>query len=95
MYGMIRRYSGNTALWDSVAERADEITPLMSGIAGFKAYYVLRSGADTASVTVCDDQAGTEESSRVAAAWIRENMPDAATVAPQVTAGEVVIHHTG
>jgi hypothetical protein len=95
MYAMIRRYSGNEALWDSIAEHADEIKTMMSSIAGFDAYYLIRSGADTASVTVCNDQAGVEESSTIAAAWIRENMPGAATVAPQVTAGDVVVHHAG
>ena len=95
MYAMIRRYSGNEALWDGIAARADEITTMMSGIAGFSAYYLIRSGADTASVTVCNDQAGVEESSKIAATWIRENMPDASMVAPQVTAGEVVVHGAG
>jgi len=42
-------------------------------------------------VTVCDDQEGAEESTRIAANWLRRNMPDAVSRAPQVTAGEAVI----
>ena len=93
MYAMIRRYVGDTALADRLAEHSDEIGSLMNGIAGFRAYYLVRSDTDTASVTICDDQAGAKESSRLAANWLRENMPDATTAPPQMTAGEVVVNH--
>ena len=44
------------------------------------------------SVTVCDDQAGAEESNRVAADWLKSNMPElGAAAAPTVSAGPVVL----
>jgi len=91
MYATVRRYEGNRALADRLAERADEVRSLISGVSGFLAYYLVRGTNGTASITICDDEAGTEESNRIASNWLRENMPDAATAPPHVTAGEVVI----
>ena len=42
-------------------------------------------------MTVCQDKAGTDESSRVAAEWVKENV--GVTVdAPTVTAGSTILH---
>lgn len=91
MYATIRRYANNEALADRLAKRSDDIQALLSGVPGFRAYYLVRSTDGTASITVCDDQTGAEESNRIAASWLRENMPDAVSRAPEVTAGEVVV----
>jgi heme-degrading monooxygenase HmoA len=91
MYATIRRYENNPDLADRLAARSDEVKALISGVPGFRAYHLVRSNDGTASVTVCDEQAGAEETNRIAAEWLRENMPDAVSAAPQVTAGEVVI----
>jgi hypothetical protein len=91
MFATIRRYENDPGLADRLAERSDEIRQLMSGVAGFRSYHLVRSNDGTASITICDDQAGTEESNRLAASWLKENMPDAVSAAPQVTAGEVVV----
>jgi hypothetical protein len=45
----------------------------------------------TVSITVCDDEAGTAESTRVAGEWLRENMPEAAATPPMVSSGTVII----
>lgn len=55
------------------------------------AYYLVQSDDGTASITICDDQAGVEESSRLAASFLAEQTPDAVSVAPEVFMGEVVI----
>jgi hypothetical protein len=91
MYVTIRRYESNAELADRLAARSEEIRTLISRVAGFRAYYLVRAADSTASVTVCDDQAGVDESTRIAAGWLRENMPDAVSAAPQVTAGEAVV----
>ena len=92
MYVTIRRYEDNQALADRLAARADDIRGIISGVAGFRAYYLVRGTGGTASITVCDDQAGAEETNRVAAEWLRENMPDAVSAPPHVNAGEVVLN---
>jgi hypothetical protein len=92
MYLTIRRYEDNTALADLLTARGDEIRELISRVAGFHAYYLVKGTGGTASVTVCDDQAGVEESNQIAAGWLRENLPDAVSAPPHVNAGEVVLN---
>jgi hypothetical protein len=92
MFASIRRYAGDTALADRLVEHEDEVRALISGVPGFRAYYLVRGDDATASITICDDRAGVDESNKVAAGWLRENLPEAAGAPPQVTAGDVVIH---
>ena len=92
MYITVRRYEGNTALADLLAARGDEIRELISGVTGFRAYYLVKGTGGTASVTVCDDEAGVEDSNKIAAGWLRENLPDAVSAPPHVNAGEVVLN---
>lgn len=91
MYVTIRRYEGNTELADLLAARGDDIRDVISRVAGFHAYYLVRGTGGTASVTICDDQAGAEESNQLAASWLRENLPDAVSSPPHVNAGEAVL----
>ena len=91
MHATMRYYPGNTELADQLASRADDIRSVISGVAGFRAYYVLQLDDATVSITVCDDAAGTEESTRVAAEWLRENMPEVAASPPMVSAGAVTM----
>ncbi len=91
MFATVRLYSGSPDLADALVERQDEVKRLISGIDGFKAYYLVRSAESTASVSVYENEAGAEESNRIAAAWIVENVPDLKVAAPQISAGEVVI----
>ncbi len=85
------RYYGNTGLADALAARGDEVKAVVSAVPGFRAYYLIRTDDSTVSVTVCDDEAGVEETNRAAADWIRENMPEAAADPPRITAGEIVL----
>ena len=47
---------------------------LISGVRGFVSYAAVRSGDGGMTVTVCQDKAGTDESSRRAAGWVKENV---------------------
>jgi hypothetical protein len=91
MYVVIRAYPGNSELADKLAEREEDVRQLISGIKGFKAYYLLKLAEGTSSISVYEDQAGAEESSRAASAWLAENLPDLKVAAPYVTAGDVVV----
>ena len=57
---------------------------------GFVSYTLVRSGDGGTSITVCEDRAGTEESSRRAADWVRQIVPAAAGNPPEITEGEVL-----
>jgi hypothetical protein len=50
---------------------------------------VLKLAEGTSTISVFDDREGAEESSRVAAAWLAENLPDVTLAPPYITAGEV------
>ena len=91
MYAVIRAYPGNSDLADTLVEHEADIRQVIGGIDGFKAYYLLKLAEGTSTVSVFENQAGAEESSRAAAAWLSENLPDLNVEAPYVTAGEVLM----
>ena len=91
MYAVIRAYTGNSDLADTLAEHEDDIRQVLGGINGFKAYYLLKLAEGTSTISVFEDQDGAEESSRAAAAWLAENLPDLNVAAPYVTAGNVLL----
>ena len=95
MYGVVRRYTGATELSDAMSQRQQEVEELLRGVPGFVAYYAIRSGDSLATVTVCQDQTGTQESSRRAAEWVRQNMSGAAAVTPEITEGDVFLNLAG
>jgi len=95
MYAVVRTYSGAGAeeLFDLLEEREADVTALISGVPGFASYAAVRSGEGGVTVTVCEDKAGTDESSRRAAQWVRENISSTA-VPPSITEGATVLQFT-
>jgi hypothetical protein len=49
------------------------------------------TGDSLTTITVCEDKAGVEETSRRAAAWVRENLPGTTIGAPSLSSGEVFV----
>lgn len=91
MHVTVRNYRGSSDLIDLLVENEDTVRSLISGIDGFRAYYLVRTNDGGLSISVFDDESGAEESNRVAADWVRENASDVRTDPPEVSAGEVVI----
>ena len=91
MHAVVRRYSVASALGEAMAAKRQEIQDIISGVPGFVAYYAVRAGDGLATITVCDDRAGTQESSRRAAEWVRQNVAGAGALTPEITEGEVFI----
>jgi hypothetical protein len=93
MYAIVRSYSGEGAseLFDQLEQRNDEIKELIGGVPGFVSYTALRSDEGGSTVTVCQDKTGTDESSRRAAEWVRENIGATANP-PVITEGATVAH---
>jgi hypothetical protein len=93
MYAVVRSYSGQGAseLFDQLEQRNDEIKDLIGGVPGFVSYTAFRSAEGGATVTVCQDKTGTDESSRRAAEWVKENISAAANP-PVITEGGTVAH---
>jgi hypothetical protein len=76
MYVVVRSYSeqGASALFDVLGQREEDVKALIGGVPGFVSYTAFRSGGGGMTVTVCEDKAGTDESSRRAAEWVKENI---------------------
>ena len=91
MYGVIRRYVGNQQIADAISERGDEVKAVVQEIPGFVAYYIIQANDGATSVTIYEDRTGVEESNRRVAQWVRDNLPDAATMPPEISEGEVVV----
>ena len=91
MYATVRTYSASPEMADALVSNEADVKSLVSGIDGFKAYYLVRTTDGAVSVSVYDAEAGANESNTAAANWIRENLPEIVGSSPQVSAGEVVI----
>ena len=95
MFAVTRTYTGASALIDAIDRRRAEVEGVITTVPGFVSYFASRSGDSLTTITVCDDQSGCDETTRRAAAWVRENLPDAKIAAPTVNAGEVFITLSG
>lgn len=84
MHVILRSYSGQGAseLFDALARNEDSVKSLISSVPGFISYSAFRHNGGGHTVTACEDKAGTDESTRRAAGWVRENV--AARVDPPV-----------
>jgi antibiotic biosynthesis monooxygenase len=91
MYVAVRRYQVKAGSIDELARRAQEgYVPLVSQVPGFVAYYGVAAGNDRIfTVSVFQDQAGADESTRLAADWVSQNIAEFLQGPPEVTAGEV------
>jgi hypothetical protein len=93
MHAVIRTYSGPAAkkLFDLLEERKNEVESIIRPVKGFVSYSLLRTADGGASVTVCQDKAGTDESLRVAKDWIQKNASNISAGAPAVSEGSVIL----
>ena len=91
MHAVIRHYRGNSQLMDVLAQNTDEVERLIRDVPGFVTYALVRTADGGFSVSVFEDQAGTDESTRLAADWIRENAPEAAGSPPEIIQGETIL----
>ena len=92
MYAVVRRYTDANELSDALVQHLDEITSVLSSVPGFKAYHALRTAdGGLVTMTVCEDQAGTQESSRRAAEWVRNTLAGLSLAPPEITEGEAFL----
>src|SRR5215216_5802014 len=91
MFAVIRRYNVHEGMTRRMLQRVNgEFTPLISRIRGFVAYYAIDGGDNTvATVSVFTDRFGAEESNRVAADWVLQNIAKMIRTAPVIVMGDV------
>ena len=93
MRTVIRKYSGKGAkeLFDTLEKHAADVESLIRSVKGFVSYTLAQSGDGGYSVTVCQDQAGIDESVQKAKDWIAKNAANTGAAAPEVSLGRVII----
>jgi hypothetical protein len=99
MHATIRRYEGIDQ------DRAEELTkkvgesllPRLSEMPGFKSYHLIEADNGVmSSVDFFDTSVQADESTRVAATWVREEKLETAFPnSPKITDGEVIVHKNG
>ena len=96
MHAVARSYAGSDAgaLFDLIEERRAEVEDLLRSVSGFVSYAAFRTDNGGVTVTVCQDNAGTDESSEVARNWVAENAADLSVEPPAISEGSVIVHLT-
>ena len=99
MYATIRRYEAidQTRTSELVKKVDDTLVPRLSKLPGFESYYLIEAGNGVmSSIGLFDTSAHADESTRVAANWVREEKLETALPnPPKITDGEVIVHKTG
>ena len=96
MYASIRRYKTAQGKAAELAQRVNQgFLPIISNVEGFVAYYVVDGGNDVvASISIFQDPVAAEESNRVAAEWVKDNIASLVSGTPEIVAGAVIVHKT-
>jgi|SRR5688500_12241278 hypothetical protein len=98
MHATIRRYEGiDQNRTDELVKKVGEsLIPTLSKMPGFNGYYLIQAeNGVMSSFGFFDTPAQADESSRVAANWVRdEKLESALPNPPKVMGGEVLVHET-
>ena len=94
MQVIIREYSGKGAkeLFEVLEKNQADVESVMRSVKGLVNYTLARTGDGGFSVTVCQDQAGIEESTQKARDWIAKNAAHTGSSAPRVSSATVMTH---
>jgi hypothetical protein len=96
MHATVRRYEGvDQSRTNELAKKVDEtLLPRLSKLPGFEGYYLIEAGNGVmSSIGLFDTSAHADESTRIAATWVRdEKLETALPNPPKITGGEVIVH---
>lgn len=99
MHATVRRYEGvDQSRTDELTKKVDQtLLPRLSNLPGFEGYYLIEAGNGVmSSIGLFDTSAQADESTRVAANWVREEKLETALPnPPKITDGEVIVHKNG
>ena len=94
MHATMRYYSGSATkeLADLAQRDHSKLEAMMRKAPNFVSYTLLRLPDAVVSITVCKDKAGTDESAKLAAAWVKEAGGHLKVNSPMVSEGTVIVH---
>jgi hypothetical protein len=99
MHATVRRYEGvDQSRTDELTKKIDEtLLPRLSNLPGFEGYYLIEAGNGVmSSIGLFETATQADESTRVAASWVREEKLETALPnPPKITDGEVIVHKNG
>jgi hypothetical protein len=99
MHATIRRYEGvDRNRTEELSKKVSEsLAPQLSKLPAFAGHYLIEAGDGVvSSVGLFENVEQAEESTRVAAAWVRdEKLETVLPNAPEITSGEVIAHQKG
>ena len=98
MFATIRRYDAidQEHVGDLVKKVDESLMPALSELPGFSGYYFVDAGNGVmSSIGFFDTAEQADDSSRVAATWVREQkLENIVPNEPKITTGEVVVQKT-
>ena len=96
MHATIRRYEGiDRDRTEELTKKVGEsLLPRLSEMPGFKSYHLIEADKGVmSSIGFFETSAQSDESTRVAATWVRdEKLEKALPNPPKITGGEVIVH---
>ena len=96
MHATVRRYEGvDQGRTDELIKKVDEtLLPSLSKLPGFEGYYLIEAGNGVmSSIGIFETSTQADESTRVAANWVRdEKLETALPNPPKITDGKVIAH---
>lgn len=97
MYAAIRRGKAKAGSIEELIQRVEaEAAPMVSRMAGFKAYYMVVGEDDSiTTISIFESQATAEESNQQMLGWIKQNVAPLLAGPPEGMAGKVVVHRAG
>ena len=94
MHVVVRKYTAAPNIVEEARPMMADLEQTMRQTPGFVAYYFLETEDGIATITVTEDEAGTQESMGRAANWVQQNLPNSGFGAPEVIRGETLINAT-
>jgi hypothetical protein len=82
---------GTKALFDLLEKNKGEVERLIRAVKGFVSYSLVRATRGGFSVSVYEDKAGADESSRVAREWIAKHASKTGVARPTISEGTVML----
>jgi len=93
MYVNIRRYRAIGPVDEAVRRVQKGFVPLLNALPGLISYSIVAAGESLIAISFFHDTSAIEESNRLAASFVSGHLADLVELPPQVSAGEVLLHH--